>query len=120
MSIRKVLLYPDPRLKESSQPVTEWNEELETLVQDLKDTLEAYQAHGIAAPQVGVPLRVFVVRLENDIRAFINPNVFVEYDCERKMDFEGCLSFPGVYERISRAEEATVTAQDVKQAAFTL
>lgn len=121
MTVREVLLYPDKRLREVSQEVTDFeSEEFLQLCDDLKDTLLAKSAHGLAAIQIGEPYRVFIVQKPEpgEVTYFVNPRI-VEY-CEPLVSGrEGCLSFPTVFENIERYEEVTVTAQDETGDEFT-
>jgi peptide deformylase len=118
MTIKQVLIYPNKALREQSVPVEDFEaEEFKQLIVDLKDTVEAYRAHGLAAPQLGVNKRVFVTNTGSGVKYFVNP-VISEEDGSVKNN-EGCLSFPGVSELIDRFEEITITAQDETGKEFT-
>ncbi|MGC4089738.1 MAG: peptide deformylase [Polyangiaceae bacterium] len=111
--IRPILKYPDPRLREVAVPVTEVTDELRTLIDDMAETMYESKGCGLAATQIGVDRRVFVVDCAgedepSDLRVFINPEIF-EADGNQVWD-EGCLSFPGVSEEIKRAERVKVRA----------
>lgn len=107
MSVREVLIYPQARqeLRQKSMPVLKMSDDVNQLIQDLRDTLDAnFNGVGLAAPQINRHKRVIVVCLgegEGDAWradppiALINPKI-VDLDDERK-DFDGCLSFPGLY-----------------------
>lgn len=119
MTVKQVLVYPDSSLRETCEPVEDFEgDDLKELLEDLRDTLSAYNAEGLAAPQIGVNKRVFVTRNGDDIRVFINPKL-VDTDGEIKSN-EGCLSFPSVYEVVNRYEDLTITAQDEQGEEFTL
>jgi peptide deformylase len=124
MAVREILLYPKDKtaLRAISDPIHTFNRQTRRLIEDLKDTLLAHQdGIGLAAPQIGVLLRVVVVRLgagdEEDREAtppiaLVNPKI-VETGDERK-DFDGCLSFPGLYGETIRPHylHVTGTAED--------
>src|SRR5687768_9564979 len=116
MAIRKILAYPDKRLRNPGQPVTDFGPELQSLVDDMAETMYAAPGVGLAAPQIGEPRRVFLIDIAtaedapSDLRVFVNPEI-VEKTGEVVWE-EGCLSFPGVHEEIERAERVKVRAQD--------
>ena len=115
MALRPILKYPDPRLKQTAEPVKEVNDEIRRLVDDMAETMYAAPGVGLAANQVGVLLRVFVIDIANDdepsdLRVFINPEITATAGTQTWE--EGCLSFPGITEEIRRAEKVTVKALD--------
>ena len=121
--IREILKYPDPRLREVAAPVAEVTDELRALIDDMAETMYSSNGCGLAANQIGVDKRVFVVDCagENEpsqLMAFINPEI-IEADGSQTWD-EGCLSFPGVSEEIKRAEHVKVRALDRHGKAFEL
>lgn len=124
MAVRTILHYPDKRLREPAQPVTRFDAELARLLEDMAETMYAAPGVGLAAPQIGVPLRIFVIDIAtgadqpSDLRVFINPEL-VETQGE-VCNEEGCLSFPGVAEEVWRAERVKVRAQDAKGETFEL
>ena len=81
MAVRTILHYPDKRLREQTQPVTRFDAELASLLEDMAETMYAAPGVGLAAPQIGVPLRIFVVDIAtgedqpSDFRVFINPEL---------------------------------------------
>jgi peptide deformylase len=96
VTVQPVRLFGDPVLRTSAEPVVDFDRELRTLVADLADTLREQQGSGLAAPQVGVGLRVFVFDVDDVVGHLINP--VVEFPDEEEQDgTEGCLSIPGVY-----------------------
>lgn len=100
-------------LRQVSEPVTVFDDDLKQLVEILANTVYFYDAVGISAIQVGIPKRVFVIRFSKDsYTAFINPEVFGVSE-EVVSDQEGCLSFPTVLTPISRAKEVSVKYQDL-------
>src|SRR5690349_6807851 len=113
MAIRTILHYPDKRLRNPGKPVTVFGPELAALVEDMAETMYAAPGVGLAAPQIGVPLRIFVVDVApndapSDLKIFINPEI-VHKEGEVTWE-EGCLSFPGIHEEIERAAKVTVRA----------
>lgn len=118
MAVRTILHYPDKRLRQEAQPVTDFGGEFQALVDDMAETMYAAPGVGLAAPQLGVSLRLFVIDVASgeegpsDFRVFANPQIV---RCVGETVFtEGCLSFPGAREDIERAEVVTVKAQDRK------
>jgi len=113
---RPIVIYGDPVLREVALPVEEINQEIRDLVSDLSDTMRKAQGLGLAANQVGVLKRVFVVDLAvidmtKGLQAFINPEI-VETSGETEYE-EGCLSFPGIYQKIERPARVVIRAFDV-------
>lgn len=115
MALRKVLLEGDPTLRKKSRPVTEFNERLCLLVEDMKETMRAYNGAGLAAPQVGVLRRVFVMNLggedEEDTVA-VNPRIIEQEGIVAGE--EGCLSLPGLVGTVERPERVVLEAEDLK------
>jgi peptide deformylase len=113
MALRPILHYPDPRLKQVAKPVEVVTEEIQTLVDDMAETMYAAPGVGLAANQIGVLLRVFVIDIAaedepSQLRVFINPEIL---ETAGTLTWEeGCLSFPGVTEEIRRAEHVRVRA----------
>ncbi|MCB9935640.1 MAG: peptide deformylase [Planctomycetes bacterium] len=112
----KIRKYPDPILTNKAEPVTEFGPRLEQIVEEMFLTM--YQEHGVglAAPQVGISKRIFVVNCEKDQPpdgeiALINPEI-VSVEGEQYGD-EGCLSFPGMFAKKKRPMKVTMRAQDV-------
>jgi peptide deformylase len=113
--LREILKYPDPRLREVAKPVEQVTDELRSLIDDMAETMYASKGCGLAATQIGVDKRIFVVDCAGEdepsqLMAFINPEI-VETDGSQTWD-EGCLSFPGVSEEIKRAERVKMRALD--------
>lgn len=108
----------NPILRAVSADVVDFNDELAAFIEDLKDTMAAAKGLGIAAPQVGKNVRVFIVTLgfkeENQqILAMINP-VIVSRSATTNIDEEGCLSLPGLYGNVERFSEIEVEFFDAK------
>ncbi len=119
--IREILVYPNKRLKEISEPVTEFNEELHTLLEDMYDTMLSQTGLGLAAIQIGVAKRVLILNIpedesedavikKEDTLEVINP-VFKSMSGKCKKQ-EGCLSVPGFYEKIERYSSIVMEYQD--------
>ena len=121
MSKLTILLYPDKRLHTVARPVAEVNNEIRQLIKDMGDTMYAAPGVGLAATQVDVHQRLIVIDASvtrDQLRAFINPEIVEAKgvaDCE-----EGCLSVPGIYEKVKRAQHIRVRALDADGASFEL
>ena len=119
--ILDILEYPDSRLRKLASPVAAVTPEIRKLVADLADTMYAAPGVGLAATQVNVHKRVLVIDISearNDLRVFVNPEIVGaegEAECE-----EGCLSVPGYYDKVIRAEKITVRAQNERGEPFEL
>ena len=113
MALRKILTDKEPALHKVCKPVTDFDAKLHKLLDDMTDTLIESGGVGLAAPQVGILRRVFLVDVgmdENEIVEFINPEI-IETDGEQ-IGPEGCLSVPGKYGLVKRPYYAKVRAQD--------
>lgn len=111
MALRKIVLQGDEILKKKCRPVTEFNDRLHTLLDDMTDTLIDSGGVGLAAPQVGVLRRVCVVMNEDEeILELVNPEII--YTQGEQTGLEGCLSVPGKYGEVTRPNFVRVRAQD--------
>ena len=113
MALLPILHFPDPRLRQKAKPVTQFDAALSRLVDDMFDTMYAAPGIGLAATQVNVQLRLVVIDVSDektDPRVFVNPEI-LESRGEEEMD-EGCLSVPGFYETVRRADWVCVRALD--------
>jgi peptide deformylase len=111
MAIRKILHYPDPRLRRKALPVDTVDDEIRTLIDDMAETMYQAPGIGLAAPQIDVSKRVLILDISearNELRVFVNPELLTQ-EGEQTME-EGCLSVPGVYDEVTRAEKVTVRA----------
>ncbi len=121
MAILKILQYPDERLHKIAKYVARIDETTRKLVRDMAETMYAAPGVGLAATQVDVHERIIIVDISetrDQLKVFINPEIIASSGnsvCE-----EGCLSVPGIYETVSRAEKITVRALDEHGEAFTL
>ncbi len=118
MAERPIVIYGDPVLREEAQPVDEINQETKDLVSQLTDTLKKARGLGLAANQIGVAKRVFVIDLSaidinESLRVLINPEI-VETSAEEVELEEGCLSFPDLYLKVTRPERVKVRAIDLE------
>jgi peptide deformylase len=122
MAIRPILEVPDPRLREISKPVEQFDRDLRALVADMFETMYAAPGIGLAAIQVGVPLRVLVIDLQEpleedgepvkDPRVFINPEILEHSDQEVPYN-EGCLSVPDQYAEVDRPDRIRARWRDL-------
>jgi peptide deformylase len=118
---RPIVIYGDPVLREVSTPVSPTDQETVDLVTDLIDSMKKAKGLGLAAVQIGIPKRVFVVDLSavdasQSPTAFINPEI-VETDGLIEIE-EGCLSFPGIYQKIVRPARVVMRAYNLKGEQF--
>jgi peptide deformylase len=107
----KITYYPATVLRGRAAPVEKIDESIRRLVDKMGEILVDKKGIGLAAPQAGVPLRLFIVSLtgkREDVRAYINPTVTPHGDLDDAE--EGCLSVPGIWAKIRRYKKATVTA----------
>lgn len=115
--------YPDPVLRKKAAEVTEINEAIINLLDNMVETMLAAPGVGLAAPQVGVSKRIIVVDImarteQVNIQKFINPEIVEMEGCE--IDEEGCLSVPGEYARVKRAQKILLKALNEKSDELTL
>jgi len=121
MAILNILRYPDARLHKQAAPVTVFDDSLKKLVADLAESMYAAPGIGLAATQVDVHKRVIVVDVSerrDSLVVLVNPEI-LEATGESDIE-EGCLSVPGIYELLPRAERVKVRAYDQNGNAFTL
>ncbi|MGD9390790.1 MAG: peptide deformylase [Thioalkalispiraceae bacterium] len=113
MAILNILNYPDERLRTVAQPVEEVSEEIQQLTDDMLETMYSAPGIGLAATQVNVHKRIIVIDVsdeKNQPLVLINPEI-LEKDGEQEFD-EGCLSVPGIYETVHRAQQIKIRALD--------
>ena len=114
MAILPILCYPDPRLHKVAQPVAQVDERIQTLVQNMLDTMYDAQGIGLAATQIDVHERVVVIDVSEERDAplvLINPEIVWASD-EKQVGDEGCLSVPGIYDGVERSTAVKVRATD--------
>jgi peptide deformylase len=124
MAIRPILRYPDPLLRQASQPVTQFDDSLRALIADMSETMRDAEGAGLAAIQVGEPLRLFIIdghvaggAEDAPAVVFANPEL-IEVSEEAQTGEEGCLSFPGVFVPVKRGLRAKIRAQDIEGKTF--
>ncbi|WP_371323856.1 peptide deformylase [Dechloromonas sp. ZY10] len=122
MALLPILRYPDPRLKKVAQPVEKIDDTIRKLAADMAETMYEAPGIGLAATQVDVHLQLVVIDIsedKSDLRVLINPRIERLQGCH--VGEEGCLSVPGIYEKVERAEQVTVHYQDLdgKNRSFT-
>jgi peptide deformylase len=110
MVIRRILTAEEPILRERAKKVTHFDASLHRLLDDMLETMRDAPGIGLAANQVGVPLQVAVIELEEKVTELINPQIV--RSSGEIVDWEGCLSVPGFVAEIKRAEKVTVKARD--------
>jgi peptide deformylase len=121
MAILEILQYPDPRLYTPAARVEKIDAATRKLVDDLAETMYSAQGVGLAATQVNVHRQIIVMDVSEDrgdLRVFINPEITRREGLT--LNQEGCLSVPGVYENVERADSVTVTALDRNGSRFTI
>lgn len=123
MAIRTILHYPDPRLREKASPIDGITDETRALIDDMAETMYAAPGVGLAAPQIGVGRRIFIIDVAGEdepsaLRVFVNPKITGQQG--EQVLGEGCLSFPTITEEVARAAEVTVSALDAEGEPFEL
>lgn len=115
--LREIVKYPDPVLERKTEPVTEFNDALRTLVDDMFESMYAAKGIGLAAPQIGLSKRLTVIDLSfkekpEDKIVLVNPEIIFREG--KQYEEEGCLSLPEIREKVSRAAKVRVKAQNLK------
>ena len=123
MTVRKVVKYGEPCLRAKSKEVHKISKKIQILIDDLYDTMYATNGVGLAAPQIGENLRVFVIDVGVDAKSmnpitFINPKIIKKEGAVNS--YEGCLSFPEAYSNVRRYSYVKVKALDIKGRPFIL
>lgn len=123
MAEKEIVIYGNSVLREVSQPVEKFDRELKNLVSQMSDTLKKARGLGLSAVQIGVLQRVFIVDLSvvdinETLRVFVNPEI-LETSGEAEFE-EGCLSFPGIYQKLVRPDRVKVRAYDLDGHVFEL
>lgn len=121
MAILPILQYPDDRLHKIAKKIEHVDDSIRKLVRDMAETMYAAPGVGLAATQVDRHIQLIVIdvsEMHDDLKVFINPELL---KCEGDKEHEeGCLSVPGIYEKVARAERVTVRALDEHGKPFTL
>ena len=110
MAILDILVFPNAALRAETCPVEAFDDELKKMIADMKETMYLANGVGLAAPQVGDPRRLIVIDWSGSRHVLINPEI-LEAEGEERTD-EGCLSFPGIYEQVTRPNKIRVRYQD--------
>lgn len=119
MSLRDIVTFPDPRLRQAARRVTVFDEQLKTLSEDLLDTMRAAPGIGITGPHIGEAWRVTVLELSpGTVRIYVNPEIAWQSD-DAQAHEEGSISMPGAAETILRPARVRVTYQDLAGATHT-
>jgi len=121
MAILEILQYPDPRLNTPAQRVEKIDAATRKLIDDMTETMYAAPGVGLAATQVAVHKQIVIIDVSedrSDLRVFVNPEITRREGTA--VNQEGCLSVPGIYDNVERAESVTITALDRNGARFTL
>ena len=111
MPVQPIRLFGDPVLRTPAEPVVDFDKELQGLVKDLEDTMLEAPGVGLAAPQLGVGLRVFTYYVDDVLGHLVNP--VLDLSDEEQEDDEGCLSFPGLAYPTKRAWRVVAKGQDM-------
>ncbi|MFH2134262.1 MAG: peptide deformylase [Pseudomonadota bacterium] len=121
MALLPIIKYPDPRLHKVAKPVTAVTEKTRKLIRDMSETMYAAPGIGLAATQIDVHEQIVVIDVSethDDLKVFINP-VLLELEGSEESE-EGCLSVPGIYETVTRANRVKVQAQNENGETFQL
>ena len=110
MVIRRILTAEEPILRERAKKVTQFDTSLHRLLDDMLETMRDAPGVGLAANQVGVPLQVAVIELEDKVTELINPQIV--RSSGEIIDWEGCLSIPGFVAEVTRSAKVTVKAKN--------
>ncbi len=110
MAVLEILTYPNPMLRAETRPIETFDESLKKLIADMWETMYFSKGVGLAAPQVGHAVRLVVIDWEGERRVLVNPEI-LEEEGEERCD-EGCLSFPDVYEEVTRPSKIRVRYLD--------
>ena len=114
MSLLEILHFPDPRLRQKASPVVVVDENIRSIVDNMFETMYSAPGIGLAAVQVNILKQIIVIDISEDKKqplCLINPEI-LESQGEEKME-EGCLSVPGIYENVKRAETIKVRYMDL-------
>ena len=123
MSVLKILIFPDQRLRTVAKPVQQINKKIKKLVTDLQETMYNGNGIGLSATQVNVHKRIMVIDIseeKNSPHILINPKIEMMNPIERVVHGEGCLSVPGFYEEVERPSNILVNALDLEGKEFSI
>ena len=119
MAVREIVTLPDPVLRRKARKVTQFDQDLQTLIDDMIETMLVAPGVGLAAPQIGLPLRLFVANFGDEedetvpekTYVFVNPEITRQSD-EMVVGVEGCLSMPDIVGEVERPTEITIKGQN--------
>lgn len=111
MAVKPIVVRGYPSLHRKAVKVSSFDKSLQALVQDMIETMRAAPGVGLAAPQIGVPLRVAVIEVDEKVTVLVNPEIVKRGEVVEELD-EGCLSVPGYWGRITRHTSIVVKARD--------
>ncbi|MFN3550846.1 MAG: peptide deformylase, partial [Endomicrobiia bacterium] len=117
MTVLKIVKYPNPILKKKLKLVVDFNSRLKSTIRDMFESMYTYNGIGLAANQVGIDMSIVIVdisKVEKKIipLALVNP-VITKYSDEKELAEEGCLSFPGYYDKVQRSKYLEVSYYDI-------
>ena len=116
MTIRKILTFPDPKLREVAEEVTNFDSNLKELANDLLETMYEFKGIGLAAIQIGVNKRIIVADISDEKQEphiFVNPKIKILNENKKGGYDEGCLSIPGFYEEVIRPTQVEISFQNL-------
>ena len=119
MALREIVTVPNPVLRKKARPIKNFDDKLQTLIEDMIETMRAAPGVGLAAPQVGISDQVIVIEFGDDedeevppkLYAMVNPKV-TRFDTETELGVEGCLSVPGLVGEVERPLTITVKGKN--------
>jgi peptide deformylase len=120
MAIKKIVLHPNPVLETACEEVKVFDKKLVKLIRDMFDTMYEAEGVGLAAPQIGISKKIAVVDTDDDLGPIVLINPVLSDFQGSQTGPEGCLSFPGLFGDVERADKITVNAVDQKGRPFTL
>ncbi|MCK6256958.1 peptide deformylase [Fictibacillus sp. KIGAM418] len=120
MGVREIVVYPDEILEKKCEKVTEFNQKLSQLIDDMFETMYEAEGVGLAAPQIGIGKQIAVVDVGDETGKIELVNPVIEKMESEQDGPEGCLSFPGIFGDVKRAQKVSVTAQDRHGRTFTI
>ena len=106
-----IVIYGDAVLRQKAKPIKKVDKEVRRLLDDMVEAMEAAQGIGLAAPQIGVPVRAWVCRVDKDLYQLVNPRI-VTRSPEEEVDIEGCLSLPGLRAEVKRPLQVRLSGLD--------
>lgn len=117
-TVREIMIYPDPVLRRTAAPVVRVTPEIRQFIAEMGETMYASHGVGLAAPQVGIALRIIVVDAGDGLRAVINPQIIAREGSQTGP--EGCLSLPQLHGEVTRAERVVVRGLNTRGKQVTL